>query len=98
MDWKIGTHDAWHEAVARRASQIAADVGAASPRGPLKQNEVGHIVKSVARWVWQRYVAGVPPRLREAQIAALTSTSPLPLSIGTVSCVISPSHCRCSPS
>ncbi len=69
-DWKIGTHDAWHEAVARRASQIAVDVGAASPRGPLKQNEVGHIAKSVARWVWERYVAGVPPLLREAQIAA----------------------------
>ncbi len=69
-DWKIGTHDAWHEVVARRAEQIAADVGAASPRGPLKQNEVGHIAKSVARWVWERYVAGVPPLLREAQIAA----------------------------
>jgi len=69
-DWKIGTHDAWHEAVARRAGQIAADVGAASPRGPLKKNEVGHIAKSVARWVWERYVAGVPPLLREAQIAA----------------------------
>ena len=69
-DWKIGTHEAWHEAVARRAGQIAADVGAASPRGPLKQNEVGHIVKSVARWVWERYVAGVPPLLREAQIVA----------------------------
>ena len=69
-DWKIGTHDAWHEAVARRASQLAADVGAASPRGPLKKNEVGHIAKSVARWVWERYVAGVPPLLREAQIAA----------------------------
>jgi len=35
-DWKIGTHDAWHEAVCRRAGQIAADVDAASPRGPLK--------------------------------------------------------------
>ncbi len=69
-DWKIGTDDAWHEAVAGRASQIAADVGAASPRGPLKQNEVGHIVKSVARWVWERYVAGMPPLLREARIAA----------------------------
>ena len=69
-DWKIGTHDAWHEAVAHRASQLAAYVGAASPRGPLKQNEVGHIAKSVARWVWERYVAGVPPLLREAQIAA----------------------------
>ena len=69
-DWKIETHDAWHEAVARRAGQIAADVGAASPRGPLKQNEVGHIAKSVARWVWERYVAGVPPLVREAQIAA----------------------------
>jgi len=69
-DWKIGTHDAWHEAVARRAGQLAADVGVASPRGPLKQNEVGHIAKSVARWVWERYVAGVPPLLREAQIAA----------------------------
>ncbi len=68
-DWRIGTDDAWGEAVARRAGQIAADVGAASPRGPLKQNEVGHIVKSVARWVWERYVAGVPPLLREAQIA-----------------------------
>lgn len=69
-DWKIGTHDAWHEAVARRAGQIAADVGALRPRGPLKANEVGHIVKSVARWVWERYVAGVPPLLRAAQIAA----------------------------
>ncbi len=69
-DWRIGTDHAWHEAVARRAAQIAADVGAASPRGPLKQNEVGHIVKSVARWVWERYVAGVPPLLREARIAA----------------------------
>jgi len=69
-DWKIGTHDAWHEVVARRAGQLAADVGVASPCGPLKQNEVGHIAKSVARWVWERYVAGVPPLLREAQIAA----------------------------
>jgi len=24
----------------------------------------------VARWVWERYVAGVPPLLREAQVAA----------------------------
>ena len=69
-DWKIGKHDAWRETVAGRANQIAADVGAASPRGPLKQNEVGHIVKSVARWVWERYVAGVPPLLRETRIAA----------------------------
>ena len=38
--------------------------------GPLSQNEVGHIAKSVARWVWERYVAGVPPLLREAHIAA----------------------------
>ncbi len=67
-DWRIGTDHAWHEAVARRAGQIAADVGAASPRGLLKQNEVGHIVKSVARWVWERYGAGVPPLLREARI------------------------------
>jgi hypothetical protein len=69
-DWKIGTHDAWHDAVAQRAAQLAADVGAASPRGPLKGNEIGHIAKSVARWVWERYVVGVPPLLREAQIAA----------------------------
>ncbi len=69
-DWKIGKHEAWRETVARRASQIAADVGAASAHGPLKHNEVGHIIKSVARWVWERYVAGVPPLLREAQIAA----------------------------
>ncbi len=69
-DWRIGTDDAWHEVVARRAEQIAAAVGAESPRGPLKQNEVGHILKSVARWVWERYVAGVPPLLREARIAA----------------------------
>jgi len=52
------------------ANQIAADVGAASPRGPLKDNEVGHIAKSVARWVWERYGADVPPLLREARIAA----------------------------
>jgi len=68
-DRKIGTHDAWHEAVARRASQIAVDLGAAGPRD-RKENEVGHIAKSVARWVWERYVAGVPPLLRDAQTAA----------------------------
>ncbi len=69
-DWRIGTYEAWCGAVADRGGQIAADVGAESPRGPLKANEVGHIVKSVARWVWERYSADVPPLLREARIAA----------------------------
>ncbi len=69
-DWRIGSYDAWYGAVAHRGEQIAADVGAESPRGPLKANEVGHIVKSVARWVWERYGADVPPLLREARIAA----------------------------
>jgi len=69
-DWRIGTYDAWYRAVADRGEQIGADVGAESPRGPLKANEVGHIVKSVARWVWERYGADVPPLLREARIAA----------------------------
>ncbi len=69
-DWRIGTYDAWYGAVVDRAGQIAADVGAESPRGPLKANEVGHIVKSVARWVWERYGADVPPLLREARIVA----------------------------
>ncbi len=69
-DWRIGTYEAWYRAVADRGGQIAADVGAASPRGPLKANEVGHIVKSVARWVWERYGADVPPLLREARIVA----------------------------
>jgi len=69
-DWRIGTYEAWFGAVADRGGQIAADVGAASPRGPLKANEVGHIVKSVARWVWERYGADVPPLLREARMVA----------------------------
>ncbi len=69
-DWRIGTYDAWYSVVADRGEQIAADVGAESPRGPLKANEVGHIVKSVARWVWERYGADIPPLLREARIAA----------------------------
>jgi len=60
-DWRIGTYEAWSGAVADRGGQIAADVGAESPRGPLKANEVGHIVKSVARWAWERYGADVPP-------------------------------------
>ena len=38
-DWRIGTYEAWSGAV-DRAGQIAADVGAESPRGPLKTNEV----------------------------------------------------------
>ncbi len=70
-DWRIGTYEAWYRAVADRGGQIAADVGAESPRGPLKANEVGHIVKSVARWVRERYGADVPPLLREARIVAL---------------------------
>ncbi len=69
-DWRIGTYEAWYGAVAARGGQIAADVGAESPRGPLKANEVGHIVKSVARWVWERYGADVPPLLREARVVA----------------------------
>jgi len=69
-DWRIGTYEAWCGAVADRGGQIAADVGAESPRGPLKANEVGHIVKSVARWVWERYGADVPPLLREARVVA----------------------------
>jgi len=69
-DWRIGTYEAWYGAVADRGGQLAADVGAESPRGPLKANEVGHIVKSVARWVWERYGADVPPLLREARIVA----------------------------
>ncbi len=68
--WRIGSYEAWCGAVADRGGQIAADVGAESPRGPLKANEVGHIVKSVARWVWERYSADVPPLLREARIVA----------------------------
>jgi len=69
-DWRIGTYDAWCGAVADRGEQIATDVGAESPRGPLAANEVGHIVKSVAHWVWERYGADVPPLLREARMAA----------------------------
>ncbi len=69
-DWRIGSYDAWCGAVADRGGQIAADVGSESPRGPLKANEVGHIVKSVARWVWERYDADIPPLLREARIVA----------------------------
>jgi len=69
-DWRIGTYDAWCDAVADRGEQIATDVGAESPRGPLAANEVRHIVKSVSRWVWERYGADVPPLLREARIAA----------------------------
>jgi hypothetical protein len=68
-DWKIGTREAWDRVVSERAAQIASDVGAESPRGPLPANEVGHIVKSVARWVWERYTAGTPPLLREEQKA-----------------------------
>jgi len=69
-DWRIGTYEAWCGVVADRGGQIAADVGSESPRGPLKANEVGHLVKSVARWVWERYSADVPPLLREARIVA----------------------------
>ena len=69
-DWKIGTAEAWERVVSERATLIAADVGAESPRGPLPANEIGHIVKSVARWVWERYSAGTPPLLREAQLVA----------------------------
>ncbi len=75
-DWRMatrtagGVYDGWCGAVSERAGQIAAEVGAESPRGPLKDNEVGHIAKSVARWVWERYGADVPPLLREARIAA----------------------------
>jgi hypothetical protein len=68
-DWKIGTREAWDRVVFERAAQIAGDVGADSPRGPLPENEVGHIVKSVARWVWECYAAGTPPLLREELIA-----------------------------
>ncbi len=57
-------------AVADRGEQIAANVGAESPRGPLSANEVGHIVKSIARWVWERYGADMPPLLREARTGA----------------------------
>jgi hypothetical protein len=76
VDWRVatgragGVYEAWCRAVADRAGQIAAGVGAASPRGPLKANEVDHIAKSVSRWVWERYGADVPPLLREARIAA----------------------------
>ena len=76
VDWRIaigragGVYEAWCGALADRAGRIAADVGAASPRGPLKANEVDHIAKSVSRWVWERYGADVPPLLREARIAA----------------------------
>ncbi len=69
-DWKIGTAECWARVVSERATQIAADVGAESPRGPLPANEVGHIAKSVTWWVWERYSAGTPPLLREAQLAA----------------------------
>jgi len=69
-DWRIGTYDAWCGAVADRGEQIATDVGAESSRGPLAANEVRHIVKSVAHWVWERYGADVPPLLREARMAA----------------------------
>jgi len=69
-DWRIGTYESWCGAVADRGGQLAADVGAKSPRGLLKANEVGHIVKSVTRWVWERYGADVPPLLREARIVA----------------------------
>jgi len=69
-DWRIGSYEAWYDAVVDRGGQIAADVGAESPRGPLKANEVGHIVKSVARWVWERYGADISPLLREARIVA----------------------------
>jgi hypothetical protein len=68
-DWKIGTRECWAKVVSERAAQIAGAVGADSPRGPLPENEVGHIAKSVSRWVWERYTAGSPPLLREEQLA-----------------------------
>jgi hypothetical protein len=42
-DRKIGTHDAWHEAVARRASQIAVDVGAAGLRDRSKNRRATRV-------------------------------------------------------
>lgn len=46
-----------------------------SPRGPLKTNEVGHVAKSVARWVWEKYGADVPPLVREARALRSASAS-----------------------
>ena len=69
-EWRIGPFDGWHAAVRSRAAQIAGDVGAESPRGPLPENEVGHTVKSVARWVWEHYKGDVPPLLQAARDAA----------------------------
>lgn len=71
-DWRIGSEDEWHAAVRMRAAHIAADVGAESPRGPLQDNEIGHIAKSVARWVWRRYTGDVPPLLKAARVPSVS--------------------------
>lgn len=67
-DWRIGGYDAWHGVALRRAEQIAADIGAESARGPLQANEIVHIAKSVARWVWEKYRA-LPPLLQAEKAA-----------------------------
>jgi Replicase family/Primase C terminal 1 (PriCT-1) len=69
-DWRTGNFDEWHAAVRTRAGQIAADIGAESPRGPLPENEVGHTAKSVAKWVWNCYTGDAPPLLKAARAAA----------------------------
>jgi hypothetical protein len=74
-EYRCGQRETWNEVVEARALAIAADVRAAHPVAahPYSDAEALDTAKSVAGWVWSRYVGGNLTRVR-ADTAARRDT------------------------
>jgi hypothetical protein len=74
-EYRCGPRETWNEVVEARALAIAADVRAAHPVAahPYSDAEALDTAKSVAGWVWSRYVGGNLTRVR-ADTAARRET------------------------
>ena len=65
-EFRCGPRETWNDVVDARALAIAAEVRAAHPQAthPYSDSEALDTAKSVAGWVWSRYVGGHLTRVR----------------------------------
>jgi hypothetical protein len=92
-EYRCGPRETWNEVVDARALAIAADVRAAHP---YTDSEALDTAKSVAGWVWSRYVGGQLTRVR-ADAAVREIAHRLGASVRSVHRWISEIRCVPSP-